>query len=186
MKIRLSLELQITKERLNKLGFIHRTEVHSDHPERNSYVMGNFKLDGDGYHDQIIYIPELNVIREYWFANLPPFYREVKVETMKDIKNFLKEIKILNERSDNVKKFGKGCLPENRGKYTKIRLMSIRESKVKVIKEVSNILNINLIEAKWIVDDAPVIIKEDITKEEAMIIYKRLTDAGAEMYYSEI
>lgn len=53
------------------------------------------------------------------------------------------------------------------------------EGKLKVVKEVKNLLNIGLKEAKDLVDNAPSVIKEGAPKEEAESIKATLEAAGA-------
>ena len=52
-------------------------------------------------------------------------------------------------------------------------------NKLNVIKEVKNILNLGLKEAKDVVDGAPSNVKEGVSKEEAEGLKKSLEEAGA-------
>lgn len=52
-------------------------------------------------------------------------------------------------------------------------------AKLKVVKEVKNLLGLGLKEAKELVDGAPSTIKEGVPKEEAESIKSALEDAGA-------
>lgn len=54
-------------------------------------------------------------------------------------------------------------------------------SKLEVVKQVKNLLNLGLKEAKDLVDGAPATIKEGASKEDAEALRKALTDAGAEV-----
>jgi large subunit ribosomal protein L7/L12 len=54
-------------------------------------------------------------------------------------------------------------------------------SKINVIKEVRAITNLGLKEAKDLVEAAPKAVKEDVTKEEAEDIKKKLEAAGAKI-----
>ena len=54
-------------------------------------------------------------------------------------------------------------------------------AKLKVVKEVKQLLGIGLKEAKDLVDSAPSTIKEGVAKEEAESIKAALTDAGADV-----
>ena len=60
-----------------------------------------------------------------------------------------------------------------------IELINAGESKLQVIKAVKEITEKGLKEAKDMVDGAPVIIKENVKKEEAEEIKKKLQQAGA-------
>jgi large subunit ribosomal protein L7/L12 len=54
-------------------------------------------------------------------------------------------------------------------------------SKIPVIKAVRELTGLGLKEAKELVDSAPKPVKENISKEDADSIAKKLTDAGAEV-----
>jgi len=54
-------------------------------------------------------------------------------------------------------------------------------NKLNVIKEVKNILNLGLKEAKDLVDGAPAVLKQGVSKEEANSLKDALTAAGAEI-----
>ncbi len=62
-----------------------------------------------------------------------------------------------------------------------ITLKSFGASKVKVIKAVQAITGLGLMDAKKMVDGAPVVIKEKITPAEAEEYKNQLTEAGAEV-----
>lgn len=64
-------------------------------------------------------------------------------------------------------------------KEVTVTLTEVGASKVGVIKVVRELLGLGLIEAKTLVDKAPVAIKENIQPEEAEEIVKKLTEAGA-------
>ena len=53
--------------------------------------------------------------------------------------------------------------------------------KLNVVKEVKNLLNLGLKEAKDLVDGAPQPLKQGVSKDEADALAKALTDAGAEV-----
>ena len=54
-------------------------------------------------------------------------------------------------------------------------------NKLNVIKEVKNILNLGLKEAKDLVDGAPAVLKQGVSNEEANSLKHALTAAGAEI-----
>lgn len=62
-----------------------------------------------------------------------------------------------------------------------VELVSAGASKVKVIKVVREITGLGLKEAKELVDGAPKIVKEAVSKAEAEDIKKRLEAEGAEV-----
>ncbi len=58
-------------------------------------------------------------------------------------------------------------------------LASYGDKKIRVIKEVREITALGLKEAKDLVEAAPKVIKESVTKEEAEAVKKKLEEAGA-------
>ena len=60
-----------------------------------------------------------------------------------------------------------------------IMLSAVGASKVNVIKVVRTVTGLGLKEAKDLVDAAPKVIKEGVSKEDAEAIQKQLTEAGA-------
>jgi len=60
-----------------------------------------------------------------------------------------------------------------------IMLSAVGASKVNVIKVVRTITGLGLKEAKDLVDGAPKVIKDGVSKEDAETIQKQLTEAGA-------
>ena len=60
-----------------------------------------------------------------------------------------------------------------------VTLKSIGENKVGVIKAIRTITSLGLKEAKDLVDGAPSVVKEAVSKDEAASIKKQLEEAGA-------
>ena len=60
-----------------------------------------------------------------------------------------------------------------------VELTEVGPSKVKVIKEVRAITGLGLKEAKAVVDEAPKVVKEAVSKEDAEAIVKQLEEVGA-------
>jgi len=60
-------------------------------------------------------------------------------------------------------------------------LNSAGAAKLKVVKEVKNLLGVGLKDAKGMVDDAPTVLKEGIPKEEAESLKEALEGVGAEV-----
>ena len=58
-------------------------------------------------------------------------------------------------------------------------LVSSGEKKVNVIKAVRSVTSLGLKEAKDLVDGAPQVVKEGVSKDEAADVKKQLEDAGA-------
>lgn len=60
-----------------------------------------------------------------------------------------------------------------------VTLTSAGQAKLGVVKEVKSLLNLGLKEAKDLVDAAPTVVKEGVSKEEAESLKKALEEAGA-------
>ncbi|MBD3183523.1 50S ribosomal protein L7/L12 [Candidatus Poribacteria bacterium] len=60
-----------------------------------------------------------------------------------------------------------------------VKLVSSGQKKIQVIKEVRAITSLALKEAKALVDDAPSVVKEGVSKEEAEELKGKLEEAGA-------
>ncbi|QJC29614.1 50S ribosomal protein L7/L12 [Enterobacteriaceae endosymbiont of Plateumaris pusilla] len=60
-------------------------------------------------------------------------------------------------------------------------LKNIGKNKIAVIKAVRNSMNLGLKESKDLVESAPVLLKEAISKEEALALEKILKTSGAEI-----
>ncbi len=60
-----------------------------------------------------------------------------------------------------------------------VELNSAGGSKLKVVKEVKNLLGVGLKDAKELVDSAPSVIKEGVAKEEAEELKAKLEELGA-------
>ena len=59
-----------------------------------------------------------------------------------------------------------------------VELTSAGEKKIAVIKTIREITSLGLKEAKDLVDSAPTVVKEAVTKDDASEIQKKLEDAG--------
>ena len=62
-----------------------------------------------------------------------------------------------------------------------VELAEIGAEKIKVIKEVRGITGLGLKEAKELVESAPKVVKEAVSKEEAEELKKKLEDVGAKV-----
>lgn len=118
--------------------------------------------------------------------------------TRSDVINYLEKANML-EISELVKeiedKFGvkaaapvvttaqPGAVPEAPAEEEKtefdVVLKEVGQQKINVIKVVRAVTNLGLKEAKELVDTAPGVVKEGISKEEAENIKKQLEEAGA-------
>ncbi len=62
-----------------------------------------------------------------------------------------------------------------------VHLMSAGDKKINVIKVVREVTSLGLKEAKDLVDGAPKVVKEGISKEEAATIRKKFEEVGAQI-----
>ena len=74
-----------------------------------------------------------------------------------------------------------GVAPAEEKTEFNIQLKSAGAKKIQVIKVVRSITSLGLKEAKELVDKAPNMVKEKVSKEEAEKIKKQLEEAGAEV-----
>ena len=73
---------------------------------------------------------------------------------------------------------GDGAAEEEQTEFD-VLITSAGEKKVNAIKAVRTITGLGLKEAKAVVDDAPSVVKEGVSKDEAEEIKKQLEEAGA-------
>ena len=73
-----------------------------------------------------------------------------------------------------------GAAAEEKDEFV-VELVSAGASKVKVIKVVREITGLGLKEAKELVDGAPKVVKEGVSKDDAEALKKALEEAGAEV-----
>ena len=62
-----------------------------------------------------------------------------------------------------------------------VMLKSFGDSKMNVIKAVKDVLGLGLKDAKELVEKAPVALKENVAKDEAEELVKKLSESGAEL-----
>ena len=62
-----------------------------------------------------------------------------------------------------------------------VMLKSFGDSKMGVIKAVKDVMGLGLKDAKELVEKAPVALKENVSKDEADDLMKKLADCGAEL-----
>lgn len=77
---------------------------------------------------------------------------------------------------------GAGAVAEEKTSFD-VELKSAGSAKLKVVKAVKEALGIGLKEAKDLVDAAPSVLKEGLTKDEAEALKKELEEAGAEVEF---
>ena len=69
---------------------------------------------------------------------------------------------------------------EEKTEFT-VMLKSFGDAKMNVIKAVKDAMGLGLKEAKELVEKAPVALKENVSKDEADELMKKLADCGAEL-----
>lgn len=62
-----------------------------------------------------------------------------------------------------------------------VELTSMGDQKIAVIKVVKEVLGLGLAEAKTLVESAPAMLKEDMKKEDAEALKKKVEDAGGKV-----
>lgn len=75
---------------------------------------------------------------------------------------------------------GAGAAAVEQTEFT-VMLKSFGDSKMGVIKAVKDVLGMGLKEAKELVEKAPVALKENVSKDEADDLMKKLADCGGEL-----
>ncbi|MCI8426303.1 MAG: 50S ribosomal protein L7/L12 [Lachnospira sp.] len=80
-----------------------------------------------------------------------------------------------------VSSVGGGAAAEDEKTEFDVELTEVGDNKVKVIKVVREITGLGLKEAKEVVDNAPKVIKEAVSKEEAEDIQKKIEAEGAKV-----
>jgi large subunit ribosomal protein L7/L12 len=73
---------------------------------------------------------------------------------------------------------GEAAAAEEKTEFN-VELTSVGEKKINVIKVIRELTNLGLKEAKDLVDAAPKVVKEGVSKEEAADAKKKLEEAGA-------
>ena len=76
---------------------------------------------------------------------------------------------------------GAGAVVEEEQTEFSVVLKSFGESKMNVIKAVKDACGLGLKEAKDLVEAAPKAVKENVSKDEADALAKKLSEAGAEI-----
>ena len=75
---------------------------------------------------------------------------------------------------------GGAAAAEEKTEFT-VMLKSFGDSKMNVIKAVKDVMGLGLKDAKELVEKAPVALKENVAKDEAEDLMKKLADCGAEL-----
>jgi len=75
---------------------------------------------------------------------------------------------------------GGAAAAEEKTEFT-VMLRSFGDAKMGVIKAVKDAMGLGLKDAKELVEKAPVALKENVSKEEADELMKKLADCGAEL-----
>ncbi|HOO78511.1 MAG TPA: 50S ribosomal protein L7/L12 [bacterium] len=72
-----------------------------------------------------------------------------------------------------------GAAAEEEQTEFSVVLTSVGAKKIQVIKEIRSVTDLGLKEAKELVESAPAVVKENVSKEDAEAIKKKLEEAGA-------
>lgn len=72
---------------------------------------------------------------------------------------------------------------EEKTEFT-VKLVSIGDKKIQVLKELRSLIQLGLKEAKELIDSVPSVVKEKVSKEEAMEMKTRLEAVGAKVEVS--
>ena len=103
--------------------------------------------------------------------------------TAQELIDAIKELTVL-ELNDLVKaceeEFGVSAAAEEKTEFD-VELTEVGAEKVKVIKVVREVTGLGLKEAKDLVDGAPKIVKEGVSKAEAEELKKKLEEVGAKI-----
>ena len=75
---------------------------------------------------------------------------------------------------------GAGAAAEEKSEFN-VMLKSFGDNKMAVIKAVKDVLGLGLKDAKELVEKAPVALKENVAKDEAEELVKKLSESGAEL-----
>lgn len=75
---------------------------------------------------------------------------------------------------------GAAAAVEEKDSFT-VSLKSGGDKKIQVIKVIKEVLNLGLKEAKDLVDGAPSVLKENVKKEEAETLKKKIEEAGGQV-----
>ncbi|ADM89672.1 50S ribosomal subunit protein L7/L12 [Candidatus Zinderia insecticola CARI] len=119
--------------------------------------------------------------------NINDIIKEIESLNIIELNNLVKEfekkfnisINNFNNQNNNIdKNIKKNILEKNE---FSVLLQEVGDKKISIIKIIREITNLGLREAKELVDKAPKIIKEKLTKLEAEEIKKKLENAGAKV-----
>jgi len=175
MKIifKIAIALDITEKRLLKLGFKKKTFTWKDNP-KDVYVMGRHMNDCGSFEDTITYDPIEKQIDAQYGGNFPNF-NHTKVETMYEIKEFLKTHSYPDDEIEYEKKYGKS------GEGFDVILKSPGMQRIGVMKFLKTHFILTLDETKELVNSAPCKITNYHSKEMAKELKENLEKLGAEV-----
>uniref|UniRef100_A0A1B6E931 50S ribosomal protein L7/L12 n=1 Tax=Clastoptera arizonana TaxID=38151 RepID=A0A1B6E931_9HEMI len=118
----------------------------------------------------------IKVIESLNIIELNNLVKEFEKKFNISINNFINQNNNINN-NQNIKENNN---IEKKNEFS-ILLKEVGEKKISIIKIIREITNLGLREAKELVDKAPKIIKEKLTKIEAEEIKKKLENAGAKV-----
>lgn len=112
---------------------------------------------------------------------------ELRVKDVSELLDIMKETYGIEPAAAAVAVAGGGAAGDGEGAAAAeqtefdVVLNSAGAAKLKVVKEIKGLLGIGLKDAKSLVDDAPGVVKEKVSKEEAESIKAALEGVGAEV-----
>ena len=173
IKIKLTVGLDVTEKRLLKLGF--KPKVFNWHKSpKTVFVIGRHMNDCGSFDDTITYIPDEKTIEAHYGGNVYNL-NSTKVESMYDIKKFLKERPHEDEEHEHELKYGKNLNGFD------VMLVHPGEQRIGVMKLLRDELKISLNECKDYIDSTPKLIKNCGDKKQAEKLQEKFEKIGAEI-----
>jgi ribosomal protein L7/L12 len=173
MKIILGIGMVVTENRLKKLGFAEKEFLYDTKPKK-VWVAGNHMTDTGSFADTIMYDPDKSRISVQYGGNISiPTY--TLVGSTWDIKQFLKEHPIVDEKALHEEKYGRTYESYD------VILMNHGTYKMGVIKELKLLFSLSLLESRKIVNSLPQIISTEAFRIDAETIKNKFQSIGAEV-----
>ena len=173
IKVKIEIGLDITEKRLLKLGFKKKDFQYFKEPKA-VFVIGRCMGDTGSFHDTIIYDPYKNEISSHYGGNFPMFDNH-KVDSMYDIKKFLKERSHEDDEAKHELKYGKAS------EGFDVVMVRAGLSRINVMKLLRDELDLPVQECKAFVDSTPKVIKNCFTGEDAKELKRKFEEVGAEI-----
>jgi len=177
MKINFEIGFSVTEKRLLKLGFKPKDFIYEKKPKR-VFVMGRYMDDCGYFNDIITYDPIEKEIEVFYGASIS-FHDKKKVESMIDIRNFLKGRDVEDHQIEFEKKYGK--IDEGKTSGFDVVMINPGLSRINVMKLLKSDLNLSLQECKDFVDNTPKVIRNCFEAKEAEKLKSKFENIGAQI-----